>query len=366
MRKVVLEQSEVISPLGNLRETTGDLIDGAVAILPGPCFEVPVSYAPLVDIQFRDLKYCASRMVSYIDMTEIVPESTVFIYCAAKGDIRSIEEKVFSGTIKTHISPLLGMQAHTICEIVNFKPAKILVISNACASGAIGIEVASELLRTEQFTHAILFGFDCLSRFTTTGFYALGAISDTGARPFDAQRNGLTMGEGAGIAVLSYRNAYEGDIVIAGAGSSNDAHHRTGPSRTGEGLYNAAQTALNDAKITADSLGAVKCHGTATEYNDAMEAKALHLIFGDSYPPCVSYKGAIGHLSGAGSLIEILITAECIKRGILPPTKGYETHGVEEQIPISPKSQAIEKPIVLCLSAGFGGLNAAVIIEEQV
>jgi 3-oxoacyl-(acyl-carrier-protein) synthase len=115
-----------------------------------------------------------------------------------------------------------------------------------------------------------------------------------------------------------------------------------------------------------EQIGAVKCHGTATPYNDAMEAKALHLLFGDTYPPCVSLKGALGHLSGAGSLIEICIVAECLKRRHLPPTKGYNTHGVDEPIPVSAKTQRIDIPSVLCLSAGFGGLNAAVIIQEKV
>lgn len=366
MKTVVIEQSEIISPLGNLNETAGDLTDGASAIVPGPCFEVPVAYAPFTNIQFRDLKYCASWLASHINLSGIEPSATIFIYCAAKGDIRSIEEKIFSDTITTAISPLLDIQAQTICESLKFDPLRKLVISNACASGAVGIEVATELLRMERYTYVILFGLDCLSRFTTTGFYSLGALSDTGARPFDAQRNGLTLGEGGAIAVLSYRKAYEGDIVITGVGSSNDANHRTGPSRSGEGLFKASQAALIDAAVTPDSIGAVKCHGTATEYNDAMEAKALQLLFGDMCPPCVSYKGAIGHLSGAGSLIEILITAECIKRGILPPTKGYENHGVDQRITISPKPQPIEKPTVLCLSAGFGGLNTAVIIEERV
>lgn len=365
VKTVVIEQAEIITPLGSLSETASDLIGGANAIIPGPLFDVPVPFALFPDPACRDLTKCTTVLASQIDLTEITPEKTIFIYCTAKGDISALEEAVVSNTYTSGISPLLDKQADVICEILMVHPAQKLVISNACASGAVGVEIATELLKTGRYTHAVLFGFDCLSRFTANGFYKLSALSDTGARPFDAQRNGLTMGEGAGIALLTFRTPYEGDSIISGAGTSNDANHRTGPSRTGDGLFNAASAALRDAALSPDAIGGVKCHGTATPFNDAMEAKALTLLFGDLYPPCSSFKGAIGHLSGAGSLIEILIAAECIKRNTLPPTIGYENHGVDEPIPISSQAQSLVSPRILCLAAGFGGLNSAVIVGEH-
>ena len=364
MKAVIIEQSEIISPLGNLTETVTDLIDGAKAIIPGPCFDVPAAYAPYANTKFRELAFCTSWLGSHINLAEIDPSSTIFIYSTAKGDIRAIEEEKFNKTISTNISPLLDLQTHVIAEQLKFSPAGKIVVSNACASGAVGIETALELLRMEKYSHAVLFGFDCLSRFTTTGFHSLGALSDTGARPFDARRNGLTMGEGAGISVLSYRDAYKGDIIVLGAGSSNDANHRTGPSRTGDGLFRSALAAITDASITRESIGAVKCHGTGTIFNDAMEAKAIYSLFDNNCPPCSSFKGAIGHLSGASSLIEILITAECIRRRVLPPTIGYENHGVDEPVTISSRAQPVNSPTVLCLAAGFSGLNTCVIIKE--
>jgi 3-oxoacyl-[acyl-carrier-protein] synthase-1 len=364
LRRIVIEQSETVTPLGSLSETTGDLIEGVQAIVPEPLFDVPVPFAPFPDTGLRDLSECASLLASPIDLSEINHASTIFIYCAAKGDIRAIEESVLSPGDTNAISPLLDKQADILCDILRLQPAEKLVISNACASGSVGVEIAAELLKTERYAHAVLFGFDCLSRFTANGFYALSALSVSGARPFDAGRNGLTMGEGAGIALLTYRTPYEGDIIVSGAGSSNDANHRTGPSRTGDGLFLAAQAAVADASLAPDTIGGVKCHGTATLYNDAMEAKALTLLFGENYPPCSSIKGAIGHLSGAGSLVEILIAAECIKRNMLPPTIGYANHGVDEPIPVSSKAQQLTVPRILCLAAGFGGLNSAVIVEE--
>jgi 3-oxoacyl-[acyl-carrier-protein] synthase-1 len=297
--------------------------------------------------------------------TDLPMQSTVFLYCAAKGDIRGLEETVINGSTNYPVSPLLDLQAHQCCDTLGIHPARIMVVSNACASGAVGLHIAAEMLREGIFTHAIVAGFDCISRFTITGFNSLNALSGTGARPFDAQRNGLILGEGAGVAVLSYRETHAGDCSIVGAGSSNDANHRTGPSRTGDGLHAAARAALTDAGLRPGDIGGVKCHGTATPYNDAMEAKALSLVFGNSIPPCVSLKGAIGHLSGAGSLIEILISAKCLKRRTLPQTAGYETHGVDEPVPVTSKATPITQSRLLCLAAGFGGLNAAVVIEEH-
>jgi 3-oxoacyl-(acyl-carrier-protein) synthase len=112
-------------------------------------------------------------------------------------------------------------------------------------------------------------------------------------------------------------------------------------------------------------IGAVKCHGTATNYNDAMEAKAIVSLFAEEVPPCFSIKGALGHTSGAGSLMELCIAAECLRRRLVPPTCGYSEQGVDEPIPVSASVQPLLQQTMLCLSAGFGGINAAVVIKEH-
>lgn len=365
MNSVVIEQAEIISPLGNLQETVTNLIDGNGAITAENDLALGVPFAPFRDLRFRQMDFCINWLLKHCTLIPRNFAQTILVYCSAKGDIRSLEEFVLHDVIKSPVSPLLDKQAQEICEHIGLDRDKKIVISNACASGAAGIEVACELLQSKRFIQAIIVGFDCLSSFTATGFSSLNALSKNGACPFSLHRDGLTMGEGAGIALLSFRPAFSGDLVICGTGSSNDANHRTGPSRTGEGLFRAAQAALLNASYTAGKIGGVKCHGTATIYNDAMEAKALHLLFDQIYPPCVSFKGAIGHLSGASSFIELLIMGECLKRRILPPTIGYGPHGVDEDIPVSSLQQTISKPIGLCLSAGFGGVNSATIIEVK-
>jgi 3-oxoacyl-[acyl-carrier-protein] synthase-1 len=362
-QKVFLGQHALYSSLGTTVETLNSLIDGKSGIVEAPLFGLPVSSAPFPDQRFRSLEYAVRSLWNSIDTGSIDLPSTVLIYCAAKGDIRSIDN---GSNASDFPSPLLDLQVRLITRILGIKPARTISISNACASGAAGVEVAKEYLEQGIFSSAILFGFDSISEFVATGFNALGALSPERARPFDGTRNGLTLGEGAAIAILHTDPNHRCDVVVVGAGSSNDANHRTGPSRTGDGLYRAIVTAAKDAGDQQYSIGAVKCHGTATPFNDAMEAKAIKSFFCDNIPPCFSLKGALGHTSGGGSLMEFLISAGLLKKRVAPPTAGFSSLGVEEPVPVSSSQQKITGDSMLCLSAGFGGLNSAVIIKDIV
>jgi 3-oxoacyl-[acyl-carrier-protein] synthase-1 len=364
VKKVILEHAAVRTPFGDLAATVTGLLQGGCRISSGPFFGLPVSCAPFEDQRLRELTVAAATLSRAVDLAP-GGQSTALIYCAAKGDLRALEESVVAGGSPYPLAPLLDVQAKAVAAQLGLDAAHVMSVSAACASGAVGVEVATELLRSGRFERVVLFGFDVLSRFVVTGFNALGALSPSTARPFDSGRDGLCLGEGCGLAVLSCREAQPGEIVIAGAGTANDANHRTGPSRTGDGLYAAAAAALRDAGIGPETIGGVKCHGTATPYNDAMEAKAIFRLFGENCPPCVSLKGAFGHLSGAGSLIEIIISARLIAARQLPPTIGYAHHGVDEPIRIAGTTQPIEKPAMLCLAAGFGGINAAVVLQEE-
>jgi 3-oxoacyl-[acyl-carrier-protein] synthase-1 len=364
-KAVIFDQGEILCGLGTLGETMADLFEDGCAIVPGPCFGVPVSYAPFKDERWRSLAASAAHCATAMDFSLLDKDKTVFLLCSAKGDIGPLEDHLASGKPPGAFLPVLSSQAAFVREHCAIPCCRTVVVSNACASGAIGVEVAHELLTSGRFENAVLFGFDGISRFVATGFHALSALSPSGARPFDEKRDGLTLGDGSAMAILTYREPFGDDIVVAGAGSANDANHRTGPSRTGEGLARAGHAALRDARMQAAQIGAVKCHGTATPYNDAMEAKAIVSLFGDEIPPCFSVKGAIGHTSGAGSLLELCIAAECLRRRRVPPTCGYSAHGVDEPVPVSPSACSISRQSILCLSAGFGGINAAVVLREH-
>ena len=363
-KAVIIEQGALLSSLGTLEQTAQSLINGTSAIQPGPCFEIPVASAPFTDTALRIPENCFPRLLeTSIDLQPYRNERILFIYAAAKGDIRALEPTVLPETASLP-SPLLVDQAHRIIRILGLNPLRTEIISNACASGIVAVAVAKLLLENGIFSTAVIAGFDVISHFVTGGFHSLGALSPTGPRPFDCRRDGLSLGDGAAIAVLRYREPGTGDIIVAGADQSNDANHRTGPSRTGEGLYLAARGALENAGITPDLIGAVKCHGTATPYNDAMEAKAVNLLFDNAPPPCFSVKGGIGHTSGAGSLIEILLSARFIRRRTAPPTIRFSEPDPEAVLPVTAGARIFSQPSMLCLSAGFGGLNAAAVLSE--
>lgn len=365
--KVVISDSGILTPFGNLESTVKNLLACKSSIKKENLFGLSIPFASFEDPKYRNISEAFSIIKKTMDLTEYNNSDTVFIYAAAKGDLSGLEGyyNYPNESIDDLPSPILDKQAEQVATLLQLQNTHRITISNACASGQIAIETAKELLETDQFKTAIVTGFDALSKFTVSGFNSLSALSHSlGARPFDESRDGLTMGECAGIAILKIDDAKENDIVIMGAGSSNDANHRTGPSRTGDGLLAAIKSSLRDANITENDIAAVKCHGTSTNYNDAMEAKALYSLFQDNCPPAASLKGALGHMSGGGSLVETLIAAEILHKRLLPPTMGLTKCGVEEPIKVSPETQAIEGNKILCLSAGFGGLNSSIILEK--
>jgi len=369
-KRVILEQGSLITALGNGDRTADALMAGRSAIVEGPCFTVPVAYAPFDDPDLRDPEAAFSLLREELSLEDAASGRTLFVYAAAKGDARGLEPFA-SRDDHDSLSSLLSVQARRIRALLGLDAASCMTVSNACASGMVACSVAKFLLEQGICDNAVVAGFDVLSHFVVSGFHSLGALSAHGARPFDAQRDGLSLGDGAALVHLSLREPVRGDIILAGAAQSNDANHRTGPSRSGDGLLRAALDALFDADTPPDKIGAVKCHGTATVYNDAMEAKAINNLFGAGashpsvLPPCFSVKGATGHTSGAGSLIETILAAKFLRQRRVPPTAGLETPDPEAFLPVSSSVQPIIHPSMLCLSAGFGGLNAALLLLEH-
>jgi len=361
-KEIILRNPELICASGNAGQTCTALYNGISAVVPGPSFGAAVPHAPFHDTTLRSLDNI-TKALNFMPPAD--QSSLLFIYACAKGDLSALES-YYHGNKDSHLEDaLLETQAKRLPSLLGIKPKKTVVISSACASGAVAVDFAREQLMTGAFSDVVIFGYDVLCEFVVKGFNCLNALSSEPAKPFDKSRNGLTLGDGAAAAHLTLDIPKNGDIIICGCGTSNDANHRTGPSRTGEGLLRAIQSALTDSRLTPSDIGAVKCHGTATNYNDAMEAKALYSCFGDNIPPAISLKGAIGHMSGAGSLVEIILASSFLKKGLLPPTIGYTELGVDEPVKISGSVQEIDKKPMLCLAAGFGGQNAAVIIREQ-
>lgn len=240
-----------------------------------------------------------------------------------------------------------------------------LVISNACISGVSAIVIAARLIRSGQYDHVFVAGFDMLCEFIVSGFNAFKSVSPTLCRPYDAARDGLTLGEACGAVLLTRDEARSATgITVAGGGISNDANHISAPSRTGDGLWYAIRAALGEAGVGAGGVGLVNPHGTATAYNDEMESKALHLA-GLCDVPCNSLKPYFGHTLGASGVIESIVTVRELCEGVCFGVKGYAECGVPYPPDVSAAHRNIRTDTALKTASGFGGCNAAVVFRRE-
>lgn len=244
----------------------------------------------------------------------------------------------------------------------------VLTVVNACTSGSDAIGVALEWLRNDLCDAVLAGGADELSAIPVSGFFALGLTSPEPCRPFDRERQGLTLGEGAGIVVLereesARRRDRPVTLLAAGFGSAADGHHLTAPHPEGRGLACAIRSALDDAGITGEAIDFVNAHGTATPDNDLIEGTVLARLFGDGVR-VVSTKGYTGHTLGAAGGIEMVFTALALRHGLIPASVGFATR--DPAIPFAPLTALtpVSRPYALSSALAFGGNNAAVVLAR--
>jgi len=238
-----------------------------------------------------------------------------------------------------------------------------IVISNACISGILALITAMRLIRSGRYDTAVVAGADVISKFVLSGFGSFQAISPGPCRPFDQARDGINLGEGAGALILSGKERYRGRLRIRGGSVSNDANHISGPSRTGEELAQAISQSLADAGCAAGEIDFISAHGTATPYNDEMEARAITLAQVRT-APVNSLKGYYGHTLGAAGLIESIVTLQSMREDLVLASLGYENNGVT--MPLNICSSLLHVPLGHCLktASGFGGCNAALVMSK--
>ncbi|WP_108803125.1 beta-ketoacyl synthase N-terminal-like domain-containing protein [Aquimarina sp. Aq107] len=241
------------------------------------------------------------------------------------------------------------------------------VLSNACISGGLALAVGKRMIQSGLFDDVVVIGGDLLSEFTLSGFFSFQAVSAAPCKPFCKNRTGISLGEAAACAWLSSNKDNNTDtaISIAGDASANDANHISGPSRTGEGLFISISKALKEANLDSDQIDHITAHGTATPYNDEMEAIAFNRA-GLQKAPLNSLKGYYGHTLGASALIESIIAKHCLINNELFASLGYEELGVSQPINVIAKNEKKELNKVLKTASGFGGCNVALIIEKEV
>ena len=241
-----------------------------------------------------------------------------------------------------------------------------VVVSSACSSSAKVFSSARRMMAAGLIDAAVVGGVDSLCLTTLYGFNSLGLISDQPCRPFDAQRNGLSIGEAAAFALLERtpehpeKNLSADAVLLLGIGESSDAYHMSSPHPDGLGARMAMQDALKMAGLQPSEIDYINLHGTATQSNDAAEGKAVAAVFGPT-TPCSSTKGATGHTLGAAGGVEAVICALALQHGLLPA--GLNTRQLDPALDLDYVLDNREQPVarVLSNSFGFGGTNCSLI-----
>ena len=258
---------------------------------------------------------------------------------------------------------LLGQAARRLTAHFG-NPNEPLVVCNACISGVCAQIAAMRNLRSGAYDYVVTVGADQQSPFIIAGFQCLKALSDDFCRPFDAARRGLNLGECAAAMVFGQKDRsvlQPGDWMLCRGAVRSDANHISGPSRTGEGSYEALRAVLKEAN--PDRLAFVSVHGTATNYNDEMESIALERA-GLSEVPVCGLKGIYGHTMGAAGLLECILSMASVEHGKILPTKGFETLGVSRPVRVSAALRDTSRQAFVKLISGFGGCNAAVLYQR--
>lgn len=290
---------------------------------------------------------------------DLQSEQNLMIFSSTKGNVELLSQN----NDLTDPRVYLGFTAQRVADYFN-SPVRPIVISNACISGVSATIVASRLLRRGDYKNIVVVGCDMLTDFVVSGFTAFKSVSSHPCRPYDVQRDGLTLGEACASMLITSDRTLSSGVVVEGGAITNDANHISGPSRTGDGLAYAIEQAMSESNLSPADISFVNAHGTATLFNDEMEAKAINLS-GLQSSPVTSLKSYFGHTLGAAGVVETIVCVEQLKKGVLFGTKGFESLGVTE--PILVRADHMEMPMTRCVktASGFGGCNAAVVLALE-
>ncbi|MBD3582168.1 beta-ketoacyl synthase N-terminal-like domain-containing protein [Flavobacterium selenitireducens] len=372
-KDVYISGMNCITPLGfSVEENFDNLIGGISGIkrhenemVPNAYFSAIVEDARL-NAEFAKKSssgsYTKLEKMMILALCPIVEKSksdlgtrTAFLLSTTKGNITALE----SGNIqKAQLHDL----AQTVADFFGFKSEPI-VVSNACVSGILAISVAKRLIQSGLYDQAFVVAGDLVSEFVLSGFNSFQAMSDAPCKPYSKNRTGVTLGEAA-AAVLVTSDASHANARILGDGSMNDANHISGPSRTGEGLVLSVESALKEANLPANKIDYISAHGTATPFNDEMEAIAFNRL-GLQDKPLHSLKGFYGHTLGASGLLETVIGIEALKQNKLIASAGFDEIGVSQNVNVIRENEDRFLRYFLKTASGFGGCNTAVVFEKE-
>ncbi|HET6244609.1 MAG: beta-ketoacyl synthase [Bacteroidetes bacterium] len=384
MQKVFVESHNILSPLGNttlenfIQVQNGhsgvklhhrkDLHDEGIwasIIGAGQFEEITKGIINCNNFtRFEKLLIASINNALITSSVDLSSNETIFIFSTTKGSIELLE--------KQDASPELyeRMSLHNSCSLVSnyFKNEnKPVIISNACVSGVTAILYARRVLASGSFKNAVIVGADTFSKFVFSGFLSFQALSQGRCSPFSNNRDGINLGEAAATIIITTQAEYVAQGVkmeVLNGAISNDSNHISGPSRTGQELSTAIDKAIQLSGISAKDIGFISAHGTATLFNDEMEAKAFNLS-GLQNTPVNSLKGYFGHTLGAAGLVESIISILSLKQGIVIPTAGFSELGVSPPINVCNNKINNTMRYFLKTASGFGGCNATLVFSKS-
>ena len=265
---------------------------------------------------------------------------------------RSLLPKYGSTLLPIHVARAVGAEG------------MMLTLPGACSAGNYAIGFGADLIRSGRADVVISGSAEIIQELQFSGFVRLGAVAESRCQPFDLNRQGLIVGEGAGLLVLeseehaARRNA-NAQAEVGGYGLSCDAYHITRPHPDAAGSIKATRDAIRLSGLSPNDIDFVNAHGTATRANDNAEARVMREVFGDRKVPISSMKSMLGHCMGAASALEAIACIMTIETGIYPPTIGYETPDPECDVAVVANvAKRGKHDVVLNNSAAFGGYNA--------
>lgn len=409
MDRVVITGMGTVNPLGlTVEESWKNVINGVSGVGPITLFDsAPLNVHFAAEVKnFDPAKYMDSKEArrrdrfeqlgaaaasdalanSGLEVTEENSGRIGVLVSSAIGGIKSLQDAVVTNYTEgpRRVSPflipmLMPNGAAGMIAIDQQIKGPCFSVASACASGSDGIGTAFLMLKAGMIDAALAGAAEMTICSTgVAAFDRVGAMSrrnedySMAPQPFDKNRDGLVMGEGAAVLVLeleSHAKARGANILaeLAGYGATADAFHVTAPHEKGEGGAAAMRMALNSARANVDELGYINAHGTGTPLNDQSETRAVKAAFGEQayQTPISSTKSMTGHMMGATGALEVIFCVQVVREGILPPTIHYETPDPECDLDYVP-NQAREKKITLALTNafGFGGHNAVLAIRK--
>jgi len=379
MSEVYLSYNNIISSLGfdskTVVQNIANEVSGLALIEDKKIFSEPF-YSSLIASEelentFNDLdpkhEYTRLEKMMLISLGSVIKETGIplndrvgLLISTTKGNIDVLETKNPFPEKRAY----LGELGSVVKDFFGFKN-EALVLSNACVSGILAVSIAKRYINEGKFDHVFIVSGDIVTEFILSGFKSFQAMSDQPCKPYCKNRDGINIGEvAASIFITSEKkNLAKEAVVILGEASCNDANHISGPSRTGEGLVRSVDSALREANIGVEEIDYISAHGTATTFNDEMEAIAFNRL-GLSEVPLNSLKGYFGHTLGASGLLETIVGMHSLDQNVLFRSLGFSELGVSKPINVIVKTEQKELKTFLKTASGFGGCNTAAIFQK--